>query len=188
MSRPFLHWHPLSHLARQDLARPPRLSRAISRRLPPALIPIISAAPGVSTPWRAVLCVDASTILRMAVPQIVSPSGFFFDARRVTKHKRLRACATRSLLVGGPVDGFVAAHGAMPGQPSQKERRNLGSKPDPRVGFDKLGKIVTSRLHAPQKSSSHSWRLCSLTRFGGLAVGPRITLWYSFGSRQFGKS
>ena len=37
------------------------------------------------------------------------------------------------------------------GQPSQKERRNLGSKPDPRVGFDELEKIVMSRWHVPQK-------------------------------------
>jgi hypothetical protein len=45
------------------------------------------------------------------------------------------------------------------GQPSQKERRNLGSKPDPRVGFDRLETTVMSRLHIPQKVSSHSRRL-----------------------------
>ncbi len=76
---------------------------------------------------------------RQAIPHPRgSPARYLREEEKNGKYKRPRACATRGLLVGGPVDGLVAAFGLAPKQPSHKRGVILECKPDPRVGFDNL--------------------------------------------------
>jgi hypothetical protein len=94
-----------------------------------------------------------------------------------TNDKRPQACVACGLLVGGPVDGLVAAAGAnRSGRRSQKESVTLECKPDPRVGFDRLLCRCVPYSENPQMLRSAVHPRLSFTRSRFEALRPPMAL------------